>query len=130
MPQVILVAGPNGTGKTSFAKEFLPIQRRAFVYFNADEIERETDDVKASIIQNELRAGRTMLTRLDDAIASRNHVMLETTLATRIYIRRIQSGETADIPSISFTSGCRMSSKPSFAWLVASQLVDIISQKP
>ena len=90
MRQVILVAGPNGAGKTSFAREFLPIQRRTFVYINADEIEREMVSSPSSASLKEFQAGRAMLNLLDDAIAREDDVMLETTLATRIYVRRIK----------------------------------------
>ena len=89
MPQVIIVAGPNGAGKTSFANKFLPIQRRSFSYVNADEIERDLRPKLGLDYRPDLRAGRAMLSEIDEVIAAGGDLMIETTLATRIYVRKI-----------------------------------------
>ncbi|MCI5150934.1 MAG: hypothetical protein D3916_16385, partial [Candidatus Electrothrix sp. MAN1_4] len=36
MKQCILIAGPNGSGKTTFANEFLPCEAQTINFFNAD----------------------------------------------------------------------------------------------
>jgi predicted ABC-type ATPase len=36
--EIIIVAGPDVSGKTSFANAFLPMERQMFVYVKADEI--------------------------------------------------------------------------------------------
>ena len=38
MKQLHLVIGPNGSGKTTFVKEFLALELPGYVYINADEI--------------------------------------------------------------------------------------------
>lgn len=35
-PVCIVIAGPNGSGKTTFAREFLPRDAGVFHYVNAD----------------------------------------------------------------------------------------------
>ena len=88
MPDIIIVAGPNGAGKTSFAREYLPLQRKRYVYVNADEIERTLRLQKPELEQPDLAAARLMLQQVDDAISAGRDLMLETTLATRIYARK------------------------------------------
>ena len=39
-PTIYLVAGCNGVGKTTFAKEFLPHEIKCLRFYNADEIAR------------------------------------------------------------------------------------------
>jgi predicted ABC-type ATPase len=41
MPQIIIIAGPNGTGKTSFANKHFDKPRTGLAYLNADEIARD-----------------------------------------------------------------------------------------
>ena len=90
MPDIIIVAGPNGAGKTSFAREYLPLQRKRYVYINADEIELEPMLGKVAGMAPQVHAGRLMLLRIDEAVARLANVMIETTLATRMYSRKIR----------------------------------------
>src|SRR6266480_7055273 len=39
-PTIYLIAGCNGAGKTTFAKEFLPHEVKCLRFYNADEIAR------------------------------------------------------------------------------------------
>ena len=39
-PTIYLIAGCNGAGKTTFAKEFLPTEVKCLRFLNADEIAR------------------------------------------------------------------------------------------
>lgn len=83
MPSIIIVAGPNDAGKTSFANEYLPNQLQRYTYVNADEIKRtllESGEQGSSI---DTKAARNMLRNLDAIVARSESVMLETTLATR-----------------------------------------------
>jgi predicted ABC-type ATPase len=88
MKQIIIIAGPNGAGKTSFAKQYLPSTDLA--YLNADEIAREAHVLNTSPDKAAFAAGRVMLMRLDELTGDGAGVMLETTLATRHYVRRIE----------------------------------------
>jgi predicted ABC-type ATPase len=39
-PAIYVIAGCNGAGKTTFAKEFLPHEVKCLRFYNADEIAR------------------------------------------------------------------------------------------
>ena len=39
-PTIYIIAGCNGAGKTTFAKEFLPTEVKCLRFLNADEIAR------------------------------------------------------------------------------------------
>ncbi len=39
-PTIYLIAGCNGAGKTTFAKEFLPHEVKCLRFYNADELAR------------------------------------------------------------------------------------------
>jgi predicted ABC-type ATPase len=41
MPQIIIIAGPDGAGRTSFANKHLDKPRADLVYVDADEIARD-----------------------------------------------------------------------------------------
>ena len=89
MQEIIIVAGPNDAGKTSFANEYLPATREGLVFVNADEIARELDDPNLSRAQLDLRAGREMLSRINTLADARIEFMFETTLASLSYARKI-----------------------------------------
>jgi len=36
--QILIIAGPNGTGKTTFAKTYLRVETQGMPFLNADEI--------------------------------------------------------------------------------------------
>jgi len=86
--EIILIAGPNGTGKTTFANA-LRASGRAIAYLNADEIARGYSDLPLS--QRSVKAGRAMLLAIDGLVTSRQNVMIETTLAGLTYIKKIEA---------------------------------------
>lgn len=88
-PELIIVAGPNGAGKTTFANEYVELERERFVYINADEIAQELNLDIASADNRDFRAAREMLHRIDEAIVGNHDLVIETTLATRIYAQKI-----------------------------------------
>jgi predicted ABC-type ATPase len=89
MQEIIVVAGPNGAGKTSFAKEYLSDEIR-FTFVNADEI------ASASVLHagvkhlSDISAGRTMLDRVDSLVDAGADLVIETTLASLTYARKIR----------------------------------------
>ena len=89
MPDLIIIAGPNGSGKTTFAREYLSKDTMRFVFVNADEIVR--DLALEAGIQNpsDVRAGRMMLDRIDELINAGADLAIETTLATLTYAQKI-----------------------------------------
>jgi predicted ABC-type ATPase len=55
-PIIYLIAGPNGVGKTTFAREFLPKEVNCLRFMNADEIARGLSPFAPDAAA--LRAGR------------------------------------------------------------------------
>jgi predicted ABC-type ATPase len=47
-PTIYLIAGCNGAGKTTFAKEFLPTEVKCLRFLNADELARGISPLKPS----------------------------------------------------------------------------------
>ncbi|MBI3438264.1 MAG: zeta toxin family protein [Proteobacteria bacterium] len=89
MREIIIIAGANGAGKTSFANEYLPAEHEQLLFINADEIARDLAATGLSGLQLDLRAGRMMLEQIDEAVRNQREIMFETTLASLSYARKI-----------------------------------------
>jgi predicted ABC-type ATPase len=87
-PTIYLIAGCNGAGKTTFAKEFLPTEVKCLRFLNADELARGLSPLKPSA--GAVRAARLLLTQLDECLRHRETFALETTLSGQGYIRLFQ----------------------------------------
>src|SRR5262245_7990120 len=88
MQEIIIIAGPNGAGKTSFAKEYLSDEIR-FTFVNADEI-AGAPVLHAGVKQvSDISAGRIMLDRVDRLVDAGADLVIETTLASLTYARKI-----------------------------------------
>ena len=92
-PRAILIAGPNGAGKTTFAREFLPLERDAPRFINADLIAAGLSPFEPE--RAALRAGRLLLTLVDEAVSRRDSFAVETTLSGRGYARAIPEWQSA-----------------------------------
>lgn len=92
MPTIVLLAGPNGSGKTTFINRFLRQRPEAFRFVNPDEVARGLTGEGAT---RDLAAGRLVLERLDALFVGRADVVLETTLATRSHAARIRRWRAA-----------------------------------
>ena len=90
MPEAVIIAGANGAGKTTFAREFVPVRFPDSQFINADEISRESE-----AFANPVAAGREMLKRLEQAIEQREDFAIETTLASRSYATQIPDWKAA-----------------------------------
>ena len=86
-PEIILIAGPNGAGKTTFVNQLLQPELEGLTYVNADEIALEYHDLATT--ERNIKAGRAMLLAIDNLILQRQEIMIETTLATLTYARKI-----------------------------------------
>jgi predicted ABC-type ATPase len=84
-PTIYVIAGCNGAGKTTFAKEFLPKEVKCLRFYNADEIARGLSpfDPRAAA----LRAGRLLLNEIRESLSRRETFALETTLSGKTYFR-------------------------------------------
>ena len=85
LPTIYLIAGCNGAGKTTFAKEFLPKEVKCLRFLNADEIARGLSPLKPSA--GAVRAARLLLTQVDECLRRRETFALESTLSGKTYIR-------------------------------------------
>ena len=88
MPNLYIIAGCNGAGKTTASFTVLPEMLDCDEFINADEIARGISPLnpeKASI-----EAGRFMLTKIEKLIANKKDFAFETTLATKSYVNTIQ----------------------------------------
>jgi predicted ABC-type ATPase len=88
---LLVIGGPNGAGKTTAAQTLLPRFTGIVEFVNADEIARGLSPFNPEGAA--LAAGRVMLARMDQLIASRTAFAFETTCAGRGHaalIRRCQ----------------------------------------
>ena len=84
-PTIYLIAGCNGAGKTTFAKEFLPHEVKCLRFYNADEIARGLSPLDPS--SGAIKAGRLLLSEVRDSIDRHETFALESTLSGKTYVR-------------------------------------------
>ncbi len=85
--KIIIIAGPNGAGKTTFAMEFLPNEANTLTFINADLIAAGLNPLQPE--SEAMRAGRLMLSMIDDRLRREESFAFETTLSERGYARMI-----------------------------------------
>lgn len=83
-PSVYLVAGPNGSGKTTFARTFLPTYAHCKQFVNADLIAGGLAPFSPETAA--LRAGRLVLEQIHRLADQRSDFGFETTLAGVTYV--------------------------------------------
>lgn len=89
MPKLYIIAGCNGAGKTTASYTVLPEMLGCREFVNADEIARGLSPFNPSSVA--IEAGRLMLQRMDDLLHDGADFAFETTLATRSYVKFIES---------------------------------------
>ena len=85
--RILIIAGPNGAGKTTFATEFLPNEAGCPTFINADLIAAGLNPFQPE--RSAVRAGRMMLTMIDDYVRRGESFAFETTLSGRGFPRMI-----------------------------------------
>lgn len=85
VPNVYVVAGPNGSGKTTFAREFLPNYAKCNHFVNADLIANGLSPFDPRIVA--LKAGKLVLTRIREFTKSGEDFGFETTLSGRSHFK-------------------------------------------
>lgn len=88
MPNLYILAGCNGAGKTSVAYSLLPEVVACKEFVNADEIARGLSPFNVESVAFE--AGRLMLQRIEHLITQGVDFAIETTLSTRSYVQLIK----------------------------------------
>lgn len=85
---LVIVAGPNGSGKTTFVENTFPdvIARNKFI--NADNFARDIypDNVSKVAIQ----AGKKFLMKIDGLLLGKEGFIIETTLAGKTLLKKIE----------------------------------------
>ena len=92
-PRCYIIAGPNGSGKTTFALKFLPKTAGCHHFVNADEIARGLSPLNPSAVL--IQATRIFLTTLQQRIEAREDFAFETTLSGKTYLDRIKQWRKA-----------------------------------
>ena len=86
MPDAILIAGANGAGKTTFARQFLQVQYPRGEFLNADEIQRED-----LVFAHPVAAARELLRRMAVLEEANATFAIETTLSSTMYAKKLRA---------------------------------------
>ena len=87
-----IIAGCNGSGKTTASYTILPEIIECKEYVNADEIVKGISPFQPEKVAVE--AGRIMINRINELLASGETFAFETTLSTRSYRQKIESAKS------------------------------------
>ncbi len=84
MKEAIIIAGANGSGKTTFSNQL--IEETGYAFLNADNIERTFNEPLSGVTK--LKAGRLFFKQLDSLIVDNQSFILESTLSGH-YLKKI-----------------------------------------
>ena len=85
-PRCVVIAGPDGAGKTTFAQEFLPNFAGIFEFVNADLIAEGLSPFRPR--EAAIRAGRLVLLEIKRLVSRRADFGVESTLSGRSFLAR------------------------------------------
>ncbi|MES2277795.1 MAG: zeta toxin family protein [Bacteroidota bacterium] len=91
MPNLYIIAGCNGAGKTTASYTILPELLNCREFVNADNIAAGLSPFNPDSVA--LEAGRIMLQRINDLLESGVDFAFETTLSTRSYVSFIKKAQ-------------------------------------
>jgi predicted ABC-type ATPase len=91
MPNLYIIAGCNGAGKTTASYTVLPEMLNCKEFVNADEIARGISPFQAE--KAAIDAGKIMLTRIQELINFQVDFSFETTLPARHFIKLIKEAQ-------------------------------------
>ena len=87
-PNIVIIASPNGSGKSTTARSLILDLLDITEFVNADTIAAGLSAYDVDAVA--LEAGRIMLERLNDLASSGEDFAFETTLASRTFARSVQ----------------------------------------
>ncbi|MDR4307345.1 AAA family ATPase [Chelatococcus sambhunathii] len=90
-PTFWLIAGPNGIGKTTFARARLEAISGSVNFVNMDEIARGLSPLRPSVAERD--AAEVALERARRFIAARTTFAMETTLSGRAHLRLVETAK-------------------------------------
>ena len=88
MPNIFIIAGCNGAGKTTASYSVLPDILNCKEFVNADEIAKGLSPFQPEKVA--IQAGRLMLDRISDLMNKQIDFAFETTLSTKSYVQLIK----------------------------------------
>ncbi len=91
MPNLYVIGGCNGAGKTTASYIMLPEMLDCKEFINADEIARGLSPFQPESVS--IEAGRIMVNRMEDLLRQKKDFAIETTLATKSYVKFIQKAQ-------------------------------------
>ncbi len=91
MPNLYIIAGCNGAGKTTASFTVLPEMLECEEFINADEIARGLSPLNPD--RAAIEAGRLMLNKIDKLIIKHSDFAFETTLSTKSYVNTIKKSK-------------------------------------
>jgi predicted ABC-type ATPase len=91
MPQLYIIAGCNGAGKTTASYTILPEMLNCREFVNADNIAAGLSPFNPESVA--IEAGRIMLQRIHTLMAENQTFAFETTLSTRSYVSLIKQAK-------------------------------------
>lgn len=83
--RLIIIAGANGTGKTTLANEFL--KKNKVEFLNADNIALLMDE---DLNKNRIKSGKKFITKLNKSISSKKSIAIESTLSGKYLVKTIK----------------------------------------
>ena len=83
-----IIAGPNGSGKTTFANEFLPVEAKCLNFINADLIAQGLAPFQPERMG--IEAGRLLIQHIDECVRKNESFAFETTLSGKGYEKKIK----------------------------------------
>lgn len=89
MKTLYIISGANGSGKTTFAKEFSKINE--FYFINADEIAKELDN--KNITKYKIKAGKMFFSEFHHRLELNKSFVIETTLSGKYLVEYIQKAK-------------------------------------
>ncbi len=89
MKTLFIIAGANGSGKTTFAKTFASLKNLHFI--NADEIAKELDS--QNISKYKVKAGKIFFEELKNNLKQDKSFVIETTLSGKYLVKYIQKAK-------------------------------------
>jgi len=91
MKRLYIISGCNGAGKTTASYTILPEMLGCNEFVNADEIAKGLSPFNPNEVA--IKAGRLMLTRIDELLENGVDFAFETTLATRSYVNTVKKAQ-------------------------------------
>ncbi|MCR6639540.1 MAG: zeta toxin family protein [Sporocytophaga sp.] len=93
MPNLYIIAGCNGAGKTTASYTVLPEILNCKEFINADEIAKGLSPFQPETVS--IQAGRIMLNRINELLNSKASFAFETTLSSKSYVNTVKEAQEA-----------------------------------